>query len=65
MSAYSTLEITRQEAEEMVRAVRRKLEPVDAVSMLSKEQLDEELHEYVYSGKHTEIVGLLHNYSIT
>lgn len=63
MSAYTTKEITRAEAEAMVRAVRLRLKPVD-VSSLSLEQLDDELHEYVYSEKHTDIVGLLYNYII-
>lgn len=65
MSAYSTKNITRSEAEDMVRAVRKKRQPVDAVSLLTDEELDEELHKYVYSEKHTDIVGVLYNYNIT
>ena len=64
MSAFSTKDITRAEAEEMVRTVRRKLHPADEVSRLSDEELDGELHEYVYSEEHTEIVGVLYNYNI-
>jgi PHD/YefM family antitoxin component YafN of YafNO toxin-antitoxin module len=64
MSSYSTKTITRAEAEEMVRAVRRKQQPIDEVSQLTKKALDEELHEYVYSEEHTDIVGVLYNYDI-
>ena len=64
MSAFSTLEIDRKEAEEMVRAVRAKRRD-DPVSQLSDEALMDELHEYVYSERHTEIVGVLHNYWLT
>lgn len=63
MSAYSTLDITREEAIRMIRAVRAKNE-VDPLVTMTNEQLDEELHEYVYSEAHTDIVGLLHNYRI-
>ena len=63
MSAYSTLTIDREKAEEMVRAVRAKKRD-DPVKSLSNEALMEELHEYVYSEKHTEIVGLLYNYDL-
>ena len=65
MSAYSTKDITREEAEKMVREVRASIAPPDSVSSLSDIELDEELHTYVYSEKYTEIVGLLYNYSIT
>lgn len=62
MSAYSTITITREQAEDMVRAVRAKRK--DDVSQLSLEELDAELHEYVYSEEHTDIVGVLRNYDI-
>ena len=64
MSAYSTKDITRKEAEDMVRAVRLKIKPLDDVSKLTTQELDDELHEYVYSEEHTEIVGTLYNYDI-
>ena len=64
MSAYSTREITREEAEEMVRRVRAKIRGRDRISLMTDEELDTELHEYVYSEKHNEIVGCLYNYMI-
>jgi hypothetical protein len=63
MSAYSTITITRQEAENMVRAAREKRNR--SVQLLSNEELDQELHEYVYSENYTDIVGVLYNYNIT
>lgn len=62
MSAYSTLDITRKEAERMVALCRLKKDK--SVSRLTKEELDKELHEYVYSEEYTDIVGLLYNYYI-
>ena len=62
MSAYSTKDITRTEAEAMVRALRALKD--DPVSKLSIDDLDAELHDYVYSEKYTEIVGVLTNYNI-
>lgn len=62
MSVYSTLEITRKEAEEMVSRVRALKDK--SVELLSDEELDKELHEYVYSQNYPEIVGVLHNYII-
>lgn len=35
-----------------------------SVKALSNEELDRELHEYVYSENYTDIVGLLYNYNI-
>lgn len=64
MSAYSTQYITREKAEDMVREVRAKKRD-DPVHTLSDEELDGELHEYVYSEKHTDIVGTLTNYIIS
>jgi len=63
MSAYSTITITRQEAENMVRAAREKRNR--SVQLLSNEELDQELHEYVYSENYTDIIGVLYNYNIT
>lgn len=63
MSAYSTKYIDRGEAERMVRAVRAKKRD-DPVCKLTNDELDAELHEYVYSEKHADIVGLLYNYII-
>ena len=62
MSVYSTKHISREEAESMVRAVRAKSD--DSVSQMTTEELDSELHEYVYSGEHNDIVGVLYNYII-
>ena len=62
MSVYSTQYITRKEAEDMVKAVRMKLDR--GVEALSDEELDKELHEYVYSDAHADIVGLHYNYII-
>jgi len=62
MSAYTTLTITREQAEDMVQKVRCKKDR--SVNALSDEELDKELHEYVYSGKYTDIVGFLYNYTI-
>ena len=47
MSAYSTRDITRKEAENMVIMCRAKKDR--SVRNLTYEELDEELHEYVYS----------------
>lgn len=68
MSIYSTKDITRKEAEEMVRKCREiEARPIDIYSM-TDEQLDEELHKYVYanenSGKYSEAVGYANNYMI-
>lgn len=62
MSTYTTLTITREQAEDMVKQVRCKKDR--SVNALSDEELDEELHEYVYSGKYSDIVGVLYNYNI-
>lgn len=62
MSAYSTQNITREEAEKIVQACRAKNDR--SVKALSDEQLDEELNTYVYSEKYTDIVGVLWNYKI-
>ncbi len=62
MSAYSTIDITREEAERMVEECRMKKDR--SVKALSKEELDRELHEYVYSENYTDIVGHLYNYMI-
>ena len=62
MSAYTTIDITRKTAEDMVRKVREKQQ--DPVSQLSDKELDKELHKYVYSGQHSDIVGVLYNYKI-
>ncbi len=62
MSAYSTIVIDREEAEKMVREVRAKKN--DPVSQLSDEELDKELHEYVYSENYQAIVGCCKNYTI-
>lgn len=61
MSAYSTKTITRKEAERMVRAVRAKK---ISISGLTNEELDNELHEYVYSENYPDEVGVLYNYII-
>ena len=63
MSAYSTIYITREQAEDMVMAVRRKKER--PLSHLTVEELDKELHEYVYSENYPDEVGFLRNYNIT
>lgn len=47
----------------MVRGVRALKN--DDVSRLTDEQLDRELHEYVYAERYTDIVGFLNNYIIT
>jgi len=62
MSAYSTKDISREEAEKMVEMCRLKNDR--SVKALSNEELDKELHEYVYSENYTDIVGLLYNYNI-
>ena len=62
MSAYSTLTITREEAEEMVQKCRMRKDR--SVKALSDEELDTELHEYVYSENYRDEVGFLHNYII-
>lgn len=62
MSAYSTREVTREEAERMVQECRMKKDR--SVKALSDEELDAELHEYVYSERYKDIVGLLYNYII-
>ena len=62
MSAYSTKDITRAEAERMVAQCRAKKDR--SVFALSEEELDRELHEYVYSENYQDIVGCLYNYNI-
>jgi len=62
MSTYTTRTITRKEAEDMVKKVRCKKDR--SVNSLSNEELDKELHKYVYSEKYTDIVGFLTNYQI-
>lgn len=62
MSSYTTKEITREEAEEMVSAVRAKKDR--SVKALSDKELDSELHEYVYSEEYPNEVGVLYNYII-
>lgn len=64
MSAYSTKTITREDAERMVRTCRAKKMGGDAVSCLTNEELDSELHDYVYSERHTDVVGCLYHYII-
>jgi len=67
MSIYSTLYIDRERAEKMVRDCRN-LEKIDDVSQMSLQELDEELHKFVYSNensnKYTDIVGYANNYII-
>ncbi len=64
MSAYSTLTITRKEAEHMVRECRALNDK--SVRVLSDKELDNELHGYVYAEqeRYYPIVGLLRNYII-
>lgn len=62
MSAYSTITITREKAEEMVEMCRAKNNR--SVKALTDEELDKELHQYVYSEDYTDIVGILNNYLI-
>jgi hypothetical protein len=64
MGAYSTIDISRETAEDMVRKIRAKINPIDDVSRLSHDELDKELREYANSGKHDEICGFLLNYNI-
>ena len=63
MSAYSTRTITREEAERMVEQCRAKKDR--SVKNLTIEELNRELHEYVYSENYREIVGFLENYRIS
>ncbi len=60
MSAYSTRDVTR--AERMVQMCRLKKDR--SVKALSDDDLNSELHDYVYSERYTDIVGLLYNYNI-
>ena len=60
MSAYTTERITRAQAEKLVQQCRQKDDR--SVKALTDEQLDAELHAYVYAGKHTDIVRVLTNY---
>ncbi len=62
MSIYTTLTISREQAEHMVKRIRERNDR--SVESLSDEELDKELHEYVYSERYTDIVGLLFNYRI-
>lgn len=67
MSIYSTLYVTREKAEEMVRQCRL-IGNRDDISKMSDEELDDELHSYVYgnemSHKYDEAIGWAHNYII-
>lgn len=62
MSIYSTLDITREEAERMVLACRMRKDR--RLASLTNEELDKELHEYVYSHDYEDIVGGFYNYII-
>lgn len=62
MSAFSTKYVSREEAERMVLECRQKRER--PLASVSDEDLDRELHEYVYSENYTDIVGVLYNYII-
>lgn len=64
MSAYTTIEITRQQAEEMVLACRNKGKNINVFQMMSNEELVRELHKYVYSGDYNDIVGVFYNYEL-
>ena len=68
MSIYSTLYIDRESAENMVRKCRDLEKKKDDISQMSLQELDEELHKFVYSNedsnKYTEIVGYANNYII-
>jgi len=67
MSSYTTINITREKAERMVRECRN-LDRKDEISLMSKDELDRELHRYVYSEdngyKYRNIIGFLYNYNI-
>lgn len=62
MSAYTTRNITREEAVRMIWDCRNKRR--SNLSELSNRELDEELHKYVYSEEYEDIVGFLYNYNI-
>ena len=64
MSAYTTKNITREEAEKMVLDCRNKGKNKNELQMLSNKELDDELHYYVYSEEYNDIVGFLYNYNI-
>ena len=63
MSVWSTIDISRQSAEDYVRRIRAK-SAVDPVKLLSDAELDKELHEYVYSERHTDVLGVCYNFNI-
>lgn len=66
MSIYSTQYINREEAERMVLACRAMNDK--SVQGLTDEELDSELHDYVYSNEHSHkydsIIGWAYNYII-
>lgn len=65
MSEYSTRDITREQAIQMIKECRELSQPNDLAAMTDGE-LDDELHKYVYSGdkKYEKVVGILYNYLI-
>jgi len=62
MSVYSTRSITRKEAEELVMACRYKHDR--SAKALSNDELNSELHTYVYSDKYMDILGCFTNFMI-
>ena len=59
MSAFSTIEITREEAEEKVLKILMK---EFNFRDLSNYELFEKLNQYAYSEEHTDILGVLNNF---
>lgn len=62
MSIYSTQYIDRERAEELVQKCRLKNDR--SLAALTNEELDSELHTYVYSGKYDDILGFGYNFII-
>ena len=61
MSIYTTKDITREKAEDMIMQCRAK---TNQLSRLSDTELDTLLHEYVYSEEHDDVFGWGHNFNI-
>lgn len=61
MSSYSTREISREQAEEMLREIESKKIRFEH---LSNHQLEKILDELAYSEEHTDVLGVLYNFII-
>lgn len=62
-AAYSTKYITREEAENMLREIRARQNPI-SLEHLSDIEIEDELDSYSDEDEYSDILGVLHNFSI-